>query len=578
MRNIIIKKILSYITVVISCGVFGSCQQENMILKGQTYPLKVTTDICGLSDPSTRAYRTNIGDKWSYEAGQSFQRGDKIGFYATKGNASSGNDGSQPFNNEMLEFNGTQFVSTGNGSIFSPTQMEGSPTLMYYPYDVNINDPGIELRVKPSEDNDTLRCIDFLSSTQLIILGSTNALYGSFKHAFSELIIMRGEGFDTPPNWTINVVMSQPVTHLKIETGEDGLSFNPKLWFDESTGLNEEEARKWTTWRGYNYGITENNDPEGEPAWYVIVPSLQSKYATVEYIELYDNDGYLQRVSSLSLHNKSKNVQPGWRYPLKIAMREMVPTVNPFPIMPWDQQVNLTDERTRGIANLIDFQNWVLLYNNYLVDPTNSSQQELLLKYGDKYIDKNGNIFWHFYLLNDIDMAGYEPLQYEKDGELVTPDKNVIIPEFHDILDGQSSQFEDGEFINYKLSNLAATFIGTLKPWNFNNECSVINIDFEEPEIIYPETNTVPAGIIANSMQNATVENCNIINGVLINPGGPAGMITGTMNGGTLKNCDITGLIIYKSTSTEENAKMIVGSNPVNGKIQNVSVAGVVTQ
>ena len=558
---------------------FQSCRQDTPDIS-ETYPLIVNVDISGKSGQATRAIRTKLGDQWSYEAGQSFQKGDMIGFYASSGNASGGNDGNQPFVNELLRFDGTKFESPEYGPVFSPTYLNGADIYMYFQYDENVGTTGINLRTKPSEDNDTLRCIDFLSANTITALGENTALYGSLQHGFSELIIMRGEGFDAPPDgkWMINVVMSEPVTHLKIDYSEDPLSFAPKLTYDEaSTGLSDEQARRWTAWRGYNYGITENNDPEGEPAWYVIVPSLNSKYSTVEFIELYDNEGYLQRVSSLKLHDNSKNVQPSWRYPIKIAMKELVPTVNPFPILPWEEEINLTDERTRGITDITEFSNWVKDYNAYILDSDNSTKQDALLNYGDRYIDSEGNISWHFYLLNNLDFSTYKALPYEgKDGETIQPADNVIIPEFHDILDGKSTNIVNGQFANYQILNLGKTFIGTLSLREKDNKCSITNIDFIDPDIRYPNDNTTSVGIIANSMSYSSVINCNIITGTLMNAGGPAGMITGSMTGGSLENCVLSGFINYLKTSTMENAKNIVGEDPVGAEIKNVNAAAVV--
>lgn len=562
----------------IAAGIFffNSCSTDIPEIAESAYPLALKVDVAGSTVLQTRAIRTNTGDQWSYEAGQSFRTGDLMGFYASAGNASGGNDGSRPFINQMLRFNGTQFDDPDYGAIFSPTYMTNAQILMYYEYNPDAGTTGIPLRVKPSEDNDTLRCIDFLISDKITAIEGNKALYGSFGHGFSELIIMRGEGFDAPPEgkWMINVVMSQPVTHMLIETTEEPWSCKPTLVYD-NTELSEEEARRWTAWRAYNYGITEN-DPDGEPAWYVIVPSLASQYATIEFIELYDNEGYLQRVSSLRLYNDTKTVKPGWRYPVKIAMRELVPTVNPFPIMPWGEEINLTDARTRGINDATDFANWVKDYNAYLVDPDNTTKRDVLLNYGDKYIDSEGNVSWHFYLLSNLDLSGYQALPYEgSNGDMIDPADNVIIPVFHDILDGKSTNIVNGEFESYKISNLEKTFIGSLTPWeNAANECSVTNIDFIDADVRYDASNTTAVGIIANTMLDASVINCNI-DGTLMNSGGPAGMITGSMTGGTLKDCVLSGFIIYNSTSTDY-AK-IVGEEPMGVEIENVNASAVVS-
>lgn len=534
------KKILSILLPTLFLPVAAllavSCvDEEPDLLAGEAWPLVIYADIDG-SAAHTRATRMEIHDLWSYVG---FVDGDEMGFYSSGGDWTVDN-GKGNFDNLKLQYKDKQFNDPENGVEFSPSHMEGSKIYMYYPYEPDMNTTGLELR------NNLLRCIDYLSSDSITLDGVDDdgkhmALFGAFKHAFSELIIMRGEGFNDPPSGKerITAVLNVGCTHIRVEINTDnGWSCSPQLVYATNThGLSEEDARSWDAWQGGNYGIT-TEDPEGKPAWYVIVPTLPGNHSIVEYIELYDNEGYLQRVSSLKLRDgNTKYVAPGWRYPMEITMKELVPTVNPFRVVPWEDDVDLTDERKRGINNLAEFEWWVSDYNAWRLDKGNPDKSNALLKYGDKLVDSEGNISWHFYLLSDLDLSKYEPLP-GNDGEAdgFTENSNCIVPELADVLDGKSTTLVNGKFINHTIRGLTKTFIETISPGG-----SLQNLDFVEPDVRNNEASESPAGILVNTLENGEVLNCNILNGTLFNPGGPAGMVAGAMVGGKIGNCTLSG-------------------------------------
>lgn len=524
-------------------------------------PLSVYADISGSA--KTRVVRWEVQDEWSFE---DFTSGDVMGFYSAGGNWSVDN-GRGGFTNQALVYDGKQFTDP-DGIDFSPSHMESSSIFMYYPYSPVMDTQGISVRdnsVNPP------RCIDLLSSSELTIQGVQDnkkvALFGQFGHSFSELIIMRGKGFDSPPSGMerITVVMRDPVTNLRLEVSDDPWGCVPEMVYDPNSGLTPAQASRYDAWKGGNYGIT-SQDPIGVPAWYVIVPTIGSKEpkvkpgdrSYVEYIELYDNEGHLQRVSSLRLSGgNSKFVDAGWRYPMEITMEELVPTVNPFVIIPWNDTIDLTDERTRGINNITEFARWVYDYNAYLIDSDNPDKISALLQYGDLYQDTEGKKSWHFYILSDLDFTNYRPYTGSVDGGSgdggdQSETYTVILPVLNDILDGISTTLSNGKFINHTITGLTTTFIGSLS----GKDASVINIDFDGPEVKNPETSTTPAGIIANNMVNSSVVNCRILDGDLLNPGGPAGMVVGDMTGGMVKDCVLRGFMVASSTATGDGARI----------------------
>lgn len=555
------RHILAFLSVS-ALTLFWACSDENTGVidnPGNPLPLSVFMELPGSEiTAGTRAERMDSADQWSYVG---FSTGDKMGFYASGGNWMNGNYAT-PFDNYELTYqDGNGQFNGPNDATFEPSGMKSDEVFMYFPYSATMDNPGMPLR---ETYNGEQRCVDLLTSDYLALQGTQNnvtmSLYGTFTHAFAELIIMRGEGFDDPPadKTRITAVLSNGYTHFKITYDpEEAWNLTTSLVYDASSNMTIDEARKWNAWQGSNYGIT-TADEVGTPAWYVIVPTLSSNPTTVEYIELCDNDGYYQRVSSLKLRNgNTKFVDPGWRYPMEITMKELVPTVNPYRIVPWGQNVDLTDQRTRGINDEAEFALWVRDYNRFLAEPENEDLVTQLLNYGDRIaVEGSPTSNWHFYILSDLDLSNYTPLPPEDDSEPQPQDDyDVIITRLAqgDILDGVSTTLQGGVFLNHTISGLSKTFIATLYG-------QIQNIEFTMPDI--SNDDDMPMGIIATTISGGYVTNCDIDRGTLMNPNGPGGMIAGSMNSGTISDCKISGTLISNSTSSVPEAEKMIGTDP----------------
>ena len=563
-----IKKIyfIFFILTVVAAGCTNELPVAENYSPDAPQPLVVIADIAGKTKVTSRATQ-GTDDEWSYT---NFVNGDTMGFYSSGGNWLDG--GTTGFNNIALQYDAVlkQFSDVNNGATFSPTQMNGSQIYMYYPYSEKIGTTGFELRRKGASSGDTLRCVDFLSSYKIqidgILDGKHMALFGEFDHAFSELIIMRGEGFDNPPpgRERITAVLDNSITAVKVNIDtENGWTAVPELIYDDANSdkLTKEQATRWDAWHGKNYGITVQ-DTVGRAAWYIIVPTIGSQVgkirpgdrSLVQYIELFDNEGNLQQVTALRLSGgMTKYVDAGWRYPMEISMKEMVPTVNPYTIVPWNEDVNLTDQRTRGINNMIEFEDWVREYNAYILGDTSTDRINALLKYGDLYVDEEKNNLWHFYLLTDLNMAQYDASNSD-DGDNSSAIYSIV-PLLKDVLDGEGTTLVNGVHPNHKISGLSKTLVNELQGTNGK----IINIDFEEPDVRVNSTS--PAGIIANSVLGGTIDNCAVTDGTLINLNGPAGFVAGSLQDGTITNCELDGYMIATGTGPDDYAK-IVGTEP----------------
>ena len=552
---------VAFLFITVGCN--DEIQQDNEDTR-QPQPLVVIAEIAGNSKVTSRATQ-GTEDEWSYV---DFQNNDIMGFFSSGGNYPAGGG----FNNVALQYDAVlkQFSDVNNGATFSPTEMNGSQIYMYYPYSEDIETTGFELRRKGESSGDTLRCVDFLSSYKIqvdgVLDGKRMALFGEFDHAFSELIIMRGEGFDNPPpgKERITAVLDNSITDIRVTIDtENGWTVVPELVFDEtnSENLTEEQATRWDAWHGENYGITVQ-DKVGRAAWYIIVPTIGSQVgktrpgerSLVQYIELFDNEGNLQQVTALRLSGAmTKYVDAGWRYPMEISMKEMVPTVNPYTIVPWNEDVNLTDQRTRGINNMVEFEEWIREYNAYIADPTNANEHvNALLKYGDLYVDTDMKNVWHFYLLTDLDMQQYNPAN---SGSGDVSASNVILPLLQDVLDGEGTTLVNGKHQNHRITGLSKTFVDNL----ISTNGKITNIDFESPDVRI--NSATPVGIIANSINKGSIENCDIDNGTLINSEGAAGFVAGTLSDGSIIDCILGGYMVANSTGPGIYAK-IIGENP----------------
>lgn len=522
--------------------------------------LQVGMKIAGASVDTRAGLREDDG--WSYRR---FTAGDKIGFYSSSGRFPN----NAPFINLQLEYSHTDektnytIFKTEDGQRFDPAGMIAKNVFLYSPYSRDMeatSEPGIPLRVTVTDEKTnvtSIRCVDYLTGEGFNAKDlDEGILSGVFYHIFSELIIIRGEGFDAPrapegddPN-RITVVMKQPFTHVKINNAQNPWSCKPELVYYPGTMITE-EAKRWDAWKHGEYYDSEITTPV--EADFVVLPTLGNtdkesrvpvsygQQTEVDYIELYDNDGVLQRVTSLSLADgNSRRLNSGWRFPMTISMKELVPTVYPHTIQPWGPDRDITELRTKGIKNS-NFDDFVNDYNSYQSDPTFDKSK--LYNYGDfetiEGSDTEGK--WHFYLQEDIDLSIWS---FPQGG-------NPIIRTFSDILDGKKSTLSDSRGNNYRIFNQKSPLIGTML-----SSAIVEEIDFDSPLVACQATGEDYdyIGVIANNITTgAAVVNCTITNGTVIGPNF-VGLIAGSVIDGNLQTpqgCKVQGTVIGKQSDSK---------------------------
>ena len=573
----------------------ASCSEERMPSADDTsrgVPAVMYVTINDAQKPWSRYNAYNEGDYWST---RSFSLGDRIGIFSTGGLVGP-NGESQWILNEYMDYDqatGSSNYRFRNDELLINTGMMGGNVgkYVYFPYteDMPLPIPG-QVTWKDSSDNEYYagdnqqtpnnmtskpgmylrvpgtdykgkpieRCLDYMYISSPSI--TNGALGGGFYHGFSEMIIVRGKGFDEVDETladSITVVLTAGYTRMRLNAfrsnASGAFSWRPQnyYWNPDATDHNitQEQAKRWKAWKGEDY--VDVDDETGEPflrdAWYVILPTAHSySYPSVAYIELYNNEGKICQVSNFDLYVSpetgiaDKQMRPGYRYAVEVLMVEVGATIRPHEIVEWNEGVagenDITDIRTAGINGYDDFRNWTMAYNKFITDVKNNSIQRPdsaevaaaspLAQYGDYDLDKRK---WRFYINGDIAMPN---------------NSDAGIVELQDILEGAS------QFSNFTISNVKGTFIDSITPGG-----ELRNLDFNNLYVKPSSGSYVQgtAGAVTHLLKNGSISNCSVNNGTMIGSaaGTTIGMLCGTVSGtSTVTKCSVSGAVIGSTWGT----------------------------
>lgn len=505
----------------------------------------------------------NSYDHWSVAT---FGSGDFAGMYAAKGMQDPNNEESYDLEikNVQMEFesaSGSNYKFANFEVILSPQTVHDNYSIMYYPYYKDMPDPyatedlaGIPLRKLDPKDN-IEKCIDFMETSKYTYQEyniyyspsinylpiSDGLLQPRFYHYMSEIVIQRGEGFDSPSikDKRIWVIMTEPYTDLRITRASEEYNYKLQNILDkgeklsipseENPKITVNKNRVWEAWPGNNYNNKES--------YYAIIPPEPAKVA---YIMLQDNKGDWQVVSDFYLatpkNTTSKSGYSNCRYIVTVESEGLNVKVRPVLVEEWIDGGSITDQYSAGINTSQEFKDWVGYYNAYTLSDRDPSYEKDLSKFGTG--QKNtatGYVDWTFYLNCNLDLNKV---------------KDIVINKFEDALIGASV------YTNYKISNLQTTLIS-----NMGEKGKLQAIDFWDLYIIdIEENNEFFTGGLINKMEGGTIDNCNIINGILVSNKG-AGIIAGAVASGNITNCRFTGQVIGTSTISGEFAGLF-GCDP----------------
>ena len=499
-----------------------------------------------------KATRASIDpqDDWSVV---SFSNNDKIGLYAKTGNM----DGDGFINAPMMfsrSVSGT-FQFDNPDLNMDRSKFGAYTTMFYYPYSPDMEQEGMLLR---SQKNGVDRCIDVLMMGNLNPndLSSKLQLSGNFHHLFSELIIVRGEGFENANKKDITVVLNGGYTRLKFidNPATNGTEVRnmwkiPNLYFDENDGLTQEESRRWMAWKGDDFKPYEGVEPK--EAYYVMLPNIYEyritggqntliSHPAVDYIEIYDNNDELQKISSFTLNGETKQILNGKRYPLEIKMEGLVPTIYPYIISPWDDTQDKTDERTIGIRSESEFEDWMLNYNQYTSETNGNNYDDKLLLYGDKHVNETtGEVTWYFYILNDLDFSQYK-------------NKNIRISKLTDVIDGMGNQISN--------INLEDSFIGEISGNGCLSNLSIRGLSVNNST----KTNSAQGiGAVTDILsENGSIINCSV--DATLKASCKVGLMAGEVTGGDVDGCTFSGLLIGSGSSASPY-RYLIALDPSSG-------------
>ena len=549
MRNNII-----YILSVFILSMFfaGCATEEPKILNSHTKGYSFPALISNYEAMETKASKEGSDDRWSYS---NFENGDKIGFYSLYGN-SAADDGNGSFENEPMTYSGGTFV---NPDIFFDINyfVPEKSTFYYFPWHDNIeydpnhtqynanDDYGLELR---QTDVDGIeKCLDML----WVYSASSATANQRFAHTFSSIVIIRGEGFQNPPDdkKEIKVVLSKGVSHITLDYDKDHVK-NVKLVYLYGYKT-ESECREWKAWGPLKYisNVGKSDEKEYPEAYYVVLPTTRgNERLSVEYIEMYDNEGNRKKITDFKLYTSSSNTNNsrilsiGERYPLEIKMVGVDVVVSPIEIKPWDDDQKIEEVKTAGIPDVTEFNKWVLAYNQFLQNRNSENYDETLKSYGDKTIKADGSVYWTFYINGDLDFSEYIA---SNEAENKIGSLNFMLEQFDDCLEGNGNS----------ISGLTVNFIK-----NLGENGKIQNMTFRGININNGDATQNTGGLL--NVCRGTIEKCEI-DGTVTSSGG-VGLIAAEGINATITDCKLRGLLLGSATASQGMFASASDCNEIN--------------
>lgn len=570
--------------VILCIGIAGCATDDpkNIADQGQGYSFDA--DIAGYGEVGTRATRIDTEDLWTWK---SFTKGDKIGFYSLYGNSDApGGNGS--FNNVPMTYGAAQSSTRStfyNNEIdFNTDNFVERKAFFYFPYVKNIDyDPGhtkyiddnygFEIRKIAENEDEIDKCNDLL----WIFAPSTVTGNMSFSHAFSEIMILRGEGFKDAKDRKVKIVLDKGFSHAVVDDDPGNYLKYFRLVYLEEYKKTEEECRVWYAWEGkgdYKVEDRDNREPypsgyngvtfEEKDIHYVILPThrILTK-PSVDYIEICDDDGRWHKVSNFVLYNQTKTLERGQRYPLVIKIEEKEVIVQPIAIEPWEDTKLIEDNREAGINSATDLRDWLLIYKEYLSkgrprdNEVGTTYENQLKNFGDMTVPSdnsdNKEVKWTFYINTDIDDLS----------NILVDNQQYLIARLDDTLDGLNNTIR-----GLSLSApYAPSFIGEI-----GEKGKVVNLNFTGLNLQCTGSDDSPAGGIT-TVCKGKIENCSIDGA--ISTTGPVGIIAGeAFAGSSITSNTGSGLVI--GSETVENG--LVGKKAQDAEIKNNNTAALIYQ
>lgn len=530
----------------------GSCSDEEGALmpdhSSLAGPATVLASIGEQAEVETRA-EYNTYDNWSVAK---FSIDDNTGIFSVSGMQNP--DDEDKYDKEIK--NGKMYFESVSGSkyrfsnseiILNPQIVNANYSVMYYPYYDGMPDPydtsetpGLPLR-QYDERDEMYKCVDFMqtsmysyvsygsyySSTVHKLPITSGILQPSFYHYMSEIVVQRGDGFEDAADRRVWIVMQKARTDIRVRRTTSNYTYEFQNALDDGAKVSLPDAenpkvtvsqyRVWQAWEGAPYNSKES--------YYAIVPP-----ETVSYILMMDNTGEWRAITDFYLgfptDVTSKAGKNNCRYIVTAEMAGIQPIIRPVVILDWNDTETLTDMEDAGINSLAEYSGWVSAYNTYTSTGRPEDMEDVLKKYGS--VVKNsvtGETLWTFYLNTNLNLP---------------PGFSDVVVSLDDVLMGSSV------YTNYKISNISGAIIDKIGP-----NGTFKSIDFHNLYIIDLDDNVTDfTGGIAREIGGGSIENCNLINGIIVS-NKKAGMVAGVVDGATINGCVISGQVVGTGCSQE---------------------------
>ncbi len=478
-----------YILPAFSALVLAAGCENNNAVPDTGRPLEVYGDIVGGGvSADTKSVQDDFG---SYLSEPGFTDGDMIGFYSLRDESGDENNG---YSNLPLTFVPSENCFRNEDLIVDyPNNFRY--TFAYYPYEAS-NTDDVDIYREDGSVEDIL-----VAGTGTI---SDGRIYFSFRHAFSMLLIVPGNGFSQSAEDGNNAVIVKLKSgkSARVEKTDASISLAVEDDADAETVF---EAR-----RCIDVTFTEGEDVVPVPVCYSVILPCGSE---IEYVQMTDDHGTVQYMDPGMAAFES-----GWRYPINVSMTGTLPVVRNYGILPWTDAEEINLGGTYGIYSADDLENWAIAYNTYTGGDESDAVIESLSRYGEM---TEG--VWNFCLNADIDCKDL----------FASSGITAVITSFKDVFDGR----------NYTLSNLSVPLMERMTAGG-----TLTDLNMDSPDIV--TAGTTPVGAVVMIMDGGTITGCDVTD-IRIEAAGPAGAIAGTASAGTITGNVVSGLLLGSSSSPD---------------------------
>lgn len=575
--------VLSILLLLTACSV--EVERINNGLPQADGHMLITGEIAGSSTVKTRA-QTEDKLPISY---QSFEYGDEIGFYTfhdidcPKGdmNGHKGLYDTDYLKNKKFIYSDVGFKAfRSEDKIDAKDWTKFGSTFAYFPYS---DKERPQTHAQPAAEEDYIHIfmdekeeggphiVDLLTASKRRVDGSD--LNYTFKHTFAMVLFELGEGFNpsttdqegNPLNEKLTIHLTEKILGAHITRNWADLVGNHGAFYFEIDRVPKSEANKYEgviTLTAPKIDGYKLPDAEMAKTYY---PLILPEGTKIDYIEVYDKTGMLQRVKP---DDGLPSLKASTKQTLTIAMTGLTAVVYPHEILPWGEPEQIKIEnKPKGIYNEDDFKKWLDVYNRYApkLDNVEENDLKILLEYGEYSEGTEPGASpqgWTFYLRNNINCKDITT----KTGSLINElGKGVTLDGGYFKLDSLMLDFE----YQAPTSGGGIGLINKITGGQLQN----LRMEYVTVRNLTVDGKNIPSGCIAATISGGNIINCYVRQAGMVCDGvTKAGVLAGEITAATeqigIDNCRFQGIVqIDASLQTNDLYKGVIGKGGNNNTI-----------